>query len=148
MAWPLLLALAVLASLHYTGLLRLSAPVLSWIAAGSLLFAAARLAAGGKLLPALLLGGIAALMLWQGRKGHLRMKSAAPAPDAVPEPRQIVEARAILGVGPDADAAAVRAAYRQMIERVHPDKGGSAELTRQVNAARDLLLRHLGDRPH
>lgn len=51
------------------------------------------------------------------------------------------EARAILGVEPDADEAAIRAAHRRLVTALHPDKGGSAELTRRINAARDTLLR-------
>jgi DnaJ homolog subfamily C member 19 len=51
------------------------------------------------------------------------------------------EARAILGVGRDADAETIRAAHRRLMGGVHPDRGGSAELARRVNAARDLLLR-------
>lgn len=51
------------------------------------------------------------------------------------------EARAVLGVGPRADAAAIRAAHRRLLAGVHPDRGGSDELTRRVNAARDRLLR-------
>jgi hypothetical protein len=50
------------------------------------------------------------------------------------------EARAVLGVTPDADAEAIRAAHRRLIAAVHPDRGGSAELTRRVNLARDSLL--------
>lgn len=52
------------------------------------------------------------------------------------------EARAVLGVSADADPAAIRAAHRRLIGAVHPDRGGSADLTRRVNAARDVLLRH------
>lgn len=51
------------------------------------------------------------------------------------------EARAILGIGADADADAIRAAHRRLVTALHPDKGGSTELTRRINAARDLLLR-------
>ena len=51
------------------------------------------------------------------------------------------EARAVLGVGPDADAEAIRAAHRRLVSAVHPDRGGSDELTRRINAARDTLLR-------
>jgi len=51
------------------------------------------------------------------------------------------EARAILGVAADADAATIRSAHRRLVNAVHPDKGGSAELTRRINAARDTLLR-------
>jgi hypothetical protein len=53
------------------------------------------------------------------------------------------EARALLGVPADADAAAIRAAHRRIIARVHPDAGGSAELARRANLARDLLLKEL-----
>lgn len=51
-----------------------------------------------------------------------------------------VEARRVLGVGPRANAAAIRAAHRRLLAGVHPDRGGSAELARRVNAARDRLL--------
>ena len=51
------------------------------------------------------------------------------------------EAREILGVSATADADAIRAAHRRLVSAVHPDKGGSAELTRRINAARDRLLK-------
>lgn len=51
------------------------------------------------------------------------------------------EAREILGVSATADAEAIRAAHRRLVSAVHPDKGGSAELTRRINAARDALLK-------
>lgn len=56
-------------------------------------------------------------------------------------PRDEVEARAVLGVDGAADAAAIRAAHRRLVSAVHPDKGGSVELTRRINAARDVLLK-------
>jgi DnaJ family protein C protein 19 len=49
----------------------------------------------------------------------------------------------VLGVGPDADEATIRAAHRRLVGAVHPDRGGSADLTRRVNAARDVLLGRL-----
>ena len=51
------------------------------------------------------------------------------------------EARAILGVSAAADAEAIRAAHRRLVAAVHPDKGGSADLTRRINTARDILLK-------
>ncbi|WP_260597376.1 J domain-containing protein [Sphingomonas endolithica] len=60
------------------------------------------------------------------------------------QPKQLIdqaEARAILGVDATADADAVRAAHRRLLNAVHPDKGGSADLTRRINAARDVLLK-------
>ena len=49
-------------------------------------------------------------------------------------------ARALLGVRDDASESEIRAAHRRLVAKVHPDHGGSTELTRQLNAARDLLL--------
>jgi hypothetical protein len=65
-------------------------------------------------------------------------------PRAPPQPRirmSVEEARGILGVGPDADAEAVQAAYVRLMRRVHPDAGGATGLAAQLNAARDRLLR-------
>jgi hypothetical protein len=59
------------------------------------------------------------------------------------EPHKIAmseaEARAVLGVAPDADAEAVQAAYVRLMRRVHPDTGGAPGLAAQLNAARDRL---------
>ncbi len=52
------------------------------------------------------------------------------------------EARRLLELSADATSAEIKAAHRRLIVRVHPDAGGSAALTRQVNLARDTLLRH------
>ena len=62
-------------------------------------------------------------------------KTAARRP--IPE----AEARDILGGPADAYAETIRAAHRRLVTAVHPDKGGSAELTRRITAARDTLLR-------
>jgi len=51
------------------------------------------------------------------------------------------EACAVLGVAADADADTIRAAHRRLAAQVHPDRGGSVDLARRVNAARDLLLK-------
>lgn len=64
-------------------------------------------------------------------------KAAPPPASSVPE----AEARAVLGVARDAGPEEIRAAHRRLVASVHPDRGGSPELTRQVNAARDTLLR-------
>ena len=52
----------------------------------------------------------------------------------------LTEARAILGVGPDATRTEIQAAYARLIRLAHPDKGGTAGLAAQLNAARDRLL--------
>jgi hypothetical protein len=51
------------------------------------------------------------------------------------------EARSLLGVGPDATREEIQAAYVRLMKTVHPDRGGTAGLAAQLNAARDRLLR-------
>lgn len=64
---------------------------------------------------------------------------AAPGPPA-PGRMGAEEARRILGVGPEATQAEIQAAYTRLMRMAHPDKGGTAGLAAQLNAARDRLL--------
>ena len=82
---------------------------------------------------------IAALLIG----GWLLLRRAASARTAARPAARLdaSEARAVLGVSADADADAIRAAHRRLVRAVHPDKGGSADLTRRINAARDVLLK-------
>jgi hypothetical protein len=51
------------------------------------------------------------------------------------------DARSILGVGADASASEIQAAYARLMRLAHPDKGGTDGLAAQLNAARDRLLK-------
>ena len=53
------------------------------------------------------------------------------------------DARRLLGVPPEATLADIRAAHRRLIAKVHPDAGGSDELARRINEARDALIADL-----
>lgn len=53
----------------------------------------------------------------------------------------IKEARDMLGLDATATPTEVRLAHRRLMQRAHPDKGGSAGLAAQLNAARDRLLK-------
>lgn len=55
----------------------------------------------------------------------------------------IAEAREILGVEANASAREIRTAYRKMMQRNHPDQGGSAYLAGKINEARDVLLQQV-----
>ncbi len=89
-------------------------------------------------------------LLWRGPRRYTAgrpMQRPAAKPRAASRNMPVVapfddeEARAILGVTAAAGHDEIKAAHRRLVSAVHPDRGGSEELTRRVNAARDLLLR-------
>ena len=51
------------------------------------------------------------------------------------------QALEILGLAEGANEEQVHAAYHRLIKRVHPDVGGSSYFAKQLNAARDALLK-------
>lgn len=59
---------------------------------------------------------------------------------------EAARARALLGVGREADAEAIQAAWRRRMMAAHPDSGGSDAAAQDLTAARDLLLARAGRR--
>ncbi len=50
------------------------------------------------------------------------------------------EAADILGVTIDANAEEVRLAHKKLMQKIHPDRGGSDALAKQINQAKSILL--------
>lgn len=50
------------------------------------------------------------------------------------------EALAVLGLGEGATPEEIKAAHRRLIQRMHPDAGGTADLAARINRAKDVLL--------
>jgi len=98
--------------------------------AAALFLLGLKLLTGGRLLTGAVL--MAGSLCWAAYRRPGRMPSAPS--------MHVAEARALLGVGPDAGLIEISAAHRRLIARVHPDAGGSAELANRVNVARDILI--------
>lgn len=96
------------------------------VSAGGGLIALRLIETGQVLAGALVAAGTTAWWHWTRRRPTSRVDVDA--------------ARAILGVAPTADATEVHAAWRRAMAAAHPDAGGSAEHSRSVTSARDMLL--------
>ncbi|MHB8528784.1 MAG: J domain-containing protein [Caulobacteraceae bacterium] len=88
------------------------------------------------------LASLALLALSAWLAASARPSSAASEADR--PAMSLEEARSILGVGPLATPAEVEEAWRRLIRRAHPDRGGTAGLAAQLNAARDRLVKRSG----
>ena len=58
-----------------------------------------------------------------------------PRTDMTPE-----EALAVLGLAEGASEEDIKAAHRRLIQRMHPDVGGTTDLAARINRAKDVLL--------
>lgn len=87
----------------------------------------------GGWIPSLVLVGLSAWLAQTTRP-------ARPLPDGPERGMSLREAREILGIDESAGRREIDAAYRRLMQRAHPDHGGSTGLASQLNAARDRLL--------
>ena len=94
-----------------------------------------------------IIGGVplALALFYAGKRGksfNRSQRQPKPTGQDFARNMDLAEARALLGIKPDASVADIRAAHRCLIATVHPDKGGTEALAAKINAARDILLKH------
>ncbi len=107
-----------------------------------------RLAWAGAALSALIpwaMRGMQAHALWRQFKSYTGGASkSSSGQQAPPRPGQqrmsSEEAYAVLGLKPGASSDEIQIAYKRLIQKMHPDAGGSDALAAQINQARDVLM--------
>ncbi len=72
-----------------------------------------------------------------GDQQHSSDSGRAGAPQAGMSKQHAAE---ILGVAVDATPEQVKLAHKRLIQKLHPDRGGSDALAKQINKAKDVLL--------
>ncbi len=77
---------------------------------------------------------------WEKEQAAAARASARSGNGALAESMSFDEACLILDVTPDASTRAVKEAHHRLMQRVHPDHGGSTYLAAKINQARDRLL--------
>jgi hypothetical protein len=80
---------------------------------------------------------------WRDAAGSRRQNTSAPGAANGRMTRE--EAYQVLGLEPGAGPDQVREAHRRLIQRLHPDRGGSSYLAARINQAKDVLLADLPD---
>ncbi len=77
----------------------------------------------------------------KGQSSHSNQRADSP---EVGQPAESsmneTEAYAVLGLAPGASKEEIVVAYRRLMQRVHPDRGGSGLLTQKIIRAKEILL--------
>ena len=94
-----------------------------------------------RLMPALLHYGPQLHRLWQEFSGSKQNASQRQSNSNAKGKMSVEEAYEVLGLKPGATEQNISAAHRKLMQKIHPDRGGSDYLAAKINLAKKVLLK-------